>query len=56
MHQATKCYDLNTNLQKDPTVRNKREAVERTMCIINRTLEREPETTYSLHTYHRLIE
>ncbi len=56
MHQAAKCYDLNTTLQKDPSVRNKREAVERTMRIISRTLEREPEETYSLENYHRLIE
>ena len=42
MYQATRCYDLNTTLQKDPRVRDKREAVGRTMSVIARTLDEEP--------------
>ncbi len=36
MYQAARCYDLNTTLQKDPSVRDKRDAVERTMRLIAR--------------------
>jgi hypothetical protein len=56
LHQATKCYDLNTSLQKDPAVRSRREAVQRTMRLIHRTLELEPEASFSINNYHRLIE
>jgi hypothetical protein len=42
MHGAARCYDLNTTLQKDPGVRDKRQAVERTMRVIARTLQDEP--------------
>lgn len=43
MHQATNCYDINTTLQADPKVPDKREAVSRTMSIIARTLDEEPQ-------------
>jgi hypothetical protein len=46
MHQATRCYALNTTLQKDPSVSNKREAVARTMEIIARTLDEEPRSIH----------
>ncbi len=42
MYHATNCHDLNTTLQKDPNVKGKREAVQRTMAIIARTLDEEP--------------
>ena len=42
MYNATWTYDLNTNLQKDPQVRDKREAVGRTLAIIARTLDEQP--------------
>ena len=42
MYGATWTYDLNTNLQKDPQVRDKREAVARTLAIIARTLDEQP--------------
>jgi hypothetical protein len=42
MHRAARCYDLNTTLEKDPGVSSKRQAVERTMRIIARTLREEP--------------
>jgi len=42
MYGATWTYDLNTNLQKDPQVRDKREAVGRTLAIIARTLDEQP--------------
>ena len=34
MHRATTCYDVNTILQRDPTVRSRQEAVARTMALI----------------------
>lgn len=36
MYAATLDYDLNTNLQRDPTVTSKKEAVERTLKVIVR--------------------
>jgi hypothetical protein len=42
MHQAARCYELNTTLQKDPAVSNKREAVALSMQIIARTLDEQP--------------
>jgi hypothetical protein len=50
MYHATRCYDLNTTLQKDPNVKGKREAVKRTMAIIVPTLDEEP------HDVHLTIE
>lgn len=46
MHQAARCYDLNTTLQKDPSVTSKREAVARTMQIIARTLDDGPRSVH----------
>ena len=42
MYDSAWTYDLNTNLQKDPQVRDKREAVGRTLAIIARTLDEQP--------------
>jgi hypothetical protein len=42
MYNAARTYDLNTNLQRDPRVRDKREAVAQTLAIIARTVEQEP--------------
>ena len=42
MYNAARTYDLNTTLQRDPRIHDKREAVEQTLAIIARTLEREP--------------
>ncbi|HEV2491736.1 MAG TPA: hypothetical protein VG204_01545 [Terriglobia bacterium] len=42
MYNAARTYDLNTILQRDPRIRDKREAVEQTLAIIARTVEREP--------------
>jgi hypothetical protein len=42
MYNAARTYDLNTTLQRDPRIRDKREAVEQTLAIIARTIEREP--------------
>ena len=57
MYQATRCYDLNTTLQKDPRVRDRRAAVGRTMAIIARTLEEEPEGIHlSIENYRRYID
>ncbi len=56
MNQAAHCYDLNTTLQRDPTVRSKREAVGRTLDIIARTLADEPRDVHlSLDNYREYI-
>ncbi len=56
MYNATRTYDLNTTLQKDPRVRDKREAVGRTMAIIARTLDEEPrEVHLTIGDYARYI-
>jgi len=43
MYHAARTFDLNTTLQKDPQVKDKREAVSRTLGIIARTIDEEPE-------------
>jgi len=43
MYQAAACYDLNTTLQKDPTVNTKMEAVRRTMDLIAKAVDTRPE-------------
>ncbi len=43
LYSAAYTYDLNTTLQKDPTVRDKREAVGRTISLIARTLDETPQ-------------
>ncbi len=56
MYDALHTYDLNTILQKDPQVRDKREAVGRTIDLIARTLEEEPTGIHlSLEGYSRYI-
>ena len=56
MYHATRCYDLNTTLQKDPSVTGKREAVGRTMAIIARTLDEEPRDIHlTLENYRTYI-
>jgi hypothetical protein len=56
MYQATNCYDLNTTLQKDPRVRDRREAVGRTMSVIARTLDEEPRGIHlSIDDYSRYV-
>ena len=42
MYNAARTYDLNTILQRDPSIHDKREAVEQTLAIIARTIEQEP--------------
>ncbi|MGH9431558.1 MAG: hypothetical protein ACRD3T_08445 [Terriglobia bacterium] len=42
MYHAARTFDLNTILQKDPEVKDKREAVSRTLSIIARTIDEEP--------------
>ena len=56
MHQAVRCYDLNTVLQNDPTVKDKRQAVERTIQLIAHTLDREPhEVHLTLDDYAKFL-
>ena len=43
LYNSARAYDLNTTLQKDPRVRDKRDAVHRTLAVIARTLEEEPQ-------------
>jgi hypothetical protein len=57
MYQAARCYDLNTTLQKDPDVRDKRQAVARTMSVIARTLDEEPQGIHlSIENYGKYID
>jgi hypothetical protein len=57
MYQAARCYDLNTTLQKDPHVRDKREAVGRTMSVIARTLDEEPRGIHlTIDNYSKYID
>ncbi len=57
MYQAARCYDLNTTLEGDPAVHSKREAVERTMGIIARTLDEEPRgISLTLQDYDRFVQ
>ena len=42
MYDAARTFDLNTTLEKDPRVHDKREAVRRTIALIARTLHEEP--------------
>ncbi|MHB8656041.1 MAG: hypothetical protein ACYDA9_19450 [Terriglobia bacterium] len=57
MYYALRTYDLNTTLQRDPTVHDKREAVGRSMAIIARTLAEEPlDIHLSINNYRKYIE
>jgi len=56
MHGAGVAYDLNTTLQKDPAVKDKREAVSRTLAIIARTLDEQPQDIHlSIDNYRSYI-
>ncbi len=56
MHRAAACYDLNTVLQNDPTVRDRREAVRRTIDIIARVIEApHPDLHLTLQDYRRFL-
>jgi hypothetical protein len=57
MYQATRCYGLNTVLQRDPRVRDRRAAVGRTMALIARTVDEEPAGIHlSLESYSKYID
>ncbi|MCH7760869.1 hypothetical protein IIA15_05630 [candidate division TA06 bacterium] len=43
LYASARCYDLNTILQSDPEVKAKREAVERTMKVIAKTIDGPPQ-------------
>ncbi len=56
MYHATRTYDLNTTLQKDPSVPDKREAVRRTMALIARTITEQPsDIELTINNYGRYI-
>lgn len=56
MYGAARTYGLNTILQKDPQVRDKREAVRRTMNLIARALDEEPRDIHlTIDDYHPYI-
>lgn len=46
MYQATNCYVMNTVLQKDPKIKGKQEAVQRSMALIARTIDRQPKDVH----------
>jgi hypothetical protein len=43
MYQSAACYELNTVLQNDPKIRDKMEAVRKTMDLIGTAVEQRPE-------------
>jgi hypothetical protein len=56
MYDSALSYDLNTNLEKDPHVSDKREAVRRTIELIARTLQDEPRDIHlTLENYAAFI-
>lgn len=56
MHQACRCYELNTILTADPNVQDKKTAVELTMRVIARVVEQQPEQVHhTLDTYRAFI-
>jgi hypothetical protein len=56
MYNSARTYDMNTTLQRDPEVQDKREAVRRTLQIIARTVKEEPEgVCLSIENYRNYI-
>jgi hypothetical protein len=55
LHRATRCYSLNTILQRDPEVTSRKEAVRRTLSIINAVARGTMGHTVHLSDYHSLI-
>jgi len=56
MHQACRCYDLNTNLAADPRVADKQEAVALTMRVIARLVDTLPDQVHhTLESYRDFI-
>jgi hypothetical protein len=56
MYNAARTFDLNTTLEKDPEVKDKREAVSRTLKIIARTIDEEPKGIHlTIDTYRDYI-
>lgn len=56
MYGACACYDLNTIIQKDPSVKDKKEAVSRTISIIARIVDSAPRSLrQTIGDYHLLL-
>ena len=55
MHRSAKCYELNTILQRDPQVSNRKQAVKQTIDLITRTLEVQPNRRLSLQDYREFL-
>jgi len=56
MYQTARCYGLNTVLEKDPRVPDRRAAVRRTMALIARTLDERPKGIHlSIENYSKYI-
>ncbi len=56
LHRATRCYDLNTILLKDPNVADKMEAVARTIRLIAAVVkEHPPRAAYTIANYNDLL-
>lgn len=56
MHQACRCYWLNTTLTADPAVQDRKEAVQLTMELIARMVNQQPETLrLTLDTYRTFV-
>jgi len=56
MHQSAGCYVLNTNLQNDPKLKDKREAVLKSHALIAKTLDTQPkELRLTLYDYDEFL-
>ncbi|HZU04943.1 MAG TPA: hypothetical protein VFB73_03140 [Chloroflexota bacterium] len=55
MYRACACYDLNTILQKDPAIKDRQEAVARTMQLIAAAIDQRPQGRYTIANYAALL-
>jgi hypothetical protein len=57
LYRCANCYDVNTILQSDPEVATKREAVERTMKLIAKTVDEEPrDIRLTINDYRKFVD
>lgn len=55
LYLSVKTYTMNTILTKDPKVKNKREAVLRTIKLISQVAKKEPEVHLDLENYNQFL-
>ncbi len=55
MYRSVKTYTMNTILTKDLKIKNKREAVLKTIKLIAQVAQKEPEVHLTLKDYNQLL-